>query len=74
MEGKLPGVLIFLVGCLILVFHKYFTKLIVEQQNKFWGFHFGERTFKITKLGLMMTGAGFIILGLLTLFQVLRFR
>ena len=33
-----------------------------------------ERTFKITKLGLMMTGAGFIILGLLMLFQVLRFR
>lgn len=53
----------------MVIFQKYFGKFIIVQQNKFWGFHFGDREAKITGTISVIVGIGFIILGLISILK-----
>lgn len=74
MDEILVGVISVFAGCLIVVLRKFFSNLIIKQQNKFWGFHFGEVTTKTTEFVSLIVGAGFIIMGLLFVFRIIRFK
>jgi hypothetical protein len=58
----------------ILFYHKAFTRLTIEQQNRFWGLHFGQKEIKITKIGAILAGAICIVLGLLSFSQMIHFK
>src|SRR3990172_12023267 len=74
LEEILVGTISLLVGCLLVVFRVSFAHKLIEQQNKFWGFHFAEGAIKATEFISLIVGAGFIILALLSIFQTIRFK
>jgi hypothetical protein len=74
MKETIIGIVSLSAGCLMMILNKLFARLVIEQQNKFWGFHFGQREIKITEVGSIITGIGFIVVGLLSLFQIIRFK
>ena len=62
------------IGVSLLVFHKQFAERCIEDQNRRWGSHFGEREVRRTKLVVIIVGLGFIIMALLCLFGIARVR
>lgn len=61
----LTGLILVLVGCLIIMLRNYFAKVIIEAQNRTWGFNFGEKEVVISKIVIIMTGFLFVLFGLL---------
>lgn len=74
MKEIIIGIISLSAGSFLVVFFKYFARFVVVQQNKFWGFHFGARGVKATETISVIVGIGFIIVGLLSLFQKIRFK
>ena len=74
MKETIIGMVALSVGILLVLFFKYFARFVVEQQNKSWGFHFGAREVKMTEIISVIVGIGFIIVGLLSLFQKIQFK
>ena len=74
MKETIIGVIVLSAGCLMTVFHKAFARLTIEGQNKFWGLRFGQKEIKITEIVSVIVGMGFIVLGFLSLFRIIRFR
>lgn len=74
MGGTIVGLISLLAGSFLVLAHRYFARFIVEQQNRFWGFHFGAREVKVAETVSIVVGLGFIAVGLLSLFQMIRFR
>lgn len=74
MEEIIVGLFSILIGCLMVVFHKPFARFSVKHQNKFWGFHFGDREVKATGIISMIVGIGFIIFGFLAILHIGKFR
>ncbi|MDH4161837.1 MAG: hypothetical protein OEW15_03995 [Nitrospirota bacterium] len=68
------GVMGLFIGFLLIYFNKQFARLLVEQQNKFWGFHFDHREIMISRIGAFIAGAGFVIAGLLMVFKIIHFK
>jgi len=62
------------IGILILVFHKSYARFIAEQQDSFWGFHFGVNSVKVTETISLIVGLGFVVFGLLSLFHILEMK
>jgi hypothetical protein len=74
MENIIYGLFFLLGGCLMLYFLKPLARLTIETQNKFWGFHFGNREIKNTSFIILVVGIGFLVAGLLSLFQIIQFK
>lgn len=74
MNKIISDVIAIVVGCLMVIFHKSFARLIIEQQNKFWGFHFGDREVKISGIISIIAGTGMIVLSLLSLLKIIPFK
>lgn len=73
-EEILVGSISLVVGVMTLVFRKSFAFKIIEFQNSVWGFHFGKTDIKIAKFVIVIVGIGAILFGLLSLFQIIRFK
>ena len=58
-----------LAGGSLIIFCKFFARLVIKQQNKFWGFHFGNHGIKVAEIVSIIVGIGFIIIGILSLFR-----
>lgn len=74
MENIIVGSISLLVGCLIVIFYKPLARLTIEIQNKFWGLDFGDAEIKTTRVVCAIVGTGFIIIGILSLLKVIRFK
>jgi hypothetical protein len=74
MRDVIPGCVALLVGCLLLLFHKASARRAMQDQNRLWGFHFGEREVRISQVISIIVGAGFAILGLLAILGIVHFR
>jgi hypothetical protein len=74
MKETIIGIISLSAGSFLVVFFKFFARFVIEQQNQFWGFHFGARGIKATETISIIIGISFIIVGLLTLFQMIRFK
>jgi hypothetical protein len=54
-------------GIFLLWFRKEFASFCIMDQNRLWGFRFGERTTRLTEVVVVVSGLGFVIFGLLAL-------
>lgn len=74
MSETIINIITLLVGLLMVLSRKTYARFIVKHQNKLWGFHFGERSTKISEVISVIVGAGLIIFSLLSFSGVIRFR
>ena len=74
MDETVVGIILLLVGCAMILWRDRFARKTIEEQNRVWGFRFGEREEKRTKLIVFVVGMGFIVFGLLALSGVWQFR
>jgi hypothetical protein len=65
------GLLISTLGVLIIVFREPFARMTVREQNRFWGFKFGESQVQISKVIAIIVGMGAFLIGLWTLVYAL---
>jgi hypothetical protein len=59
-------------GLAVIVFCDFFARQCVKWQNKTWGFHFGERAVKWSRIVIVLVGMGWIALALLALFGIIQ--
>lgn len=74
MEEIVLAVISGLIGCALVFFRVSFAGKVIEYQNKFWGFHFGESAAKATELISLIVGVGFIVVAFLSIFQIIRLK
>ena len=78
MGDKMKRTFIFLVGLSIgiylLVFRKQFARSCIKDQNRLWGFHFGEREVWISEIVAVIVGFGFILFAVLAALGVGRVK
>jgi hypothetical protein len=72
------GNIAFGLGCLImglvfLIFNKFIARWHIEIQNDLFGFHFGERERKATRIVAVLGGIFFSAVGSLVLLSALSF-
>jgi len=64
------SVLSLLVGCVLIFLRVPFARIVIEQQNKFWGFNFAEGALKTTQIVSLIVGVGFVIVGILPMLDI----
>jgi hypothetical protein len=74
MKDMAIGVFLFLIGTVMVIFHKPMARSIIEQQNAVWGFRFGKREIKGSEFITLVAGLATAIIGLLSFFQIIHFR
>ena len=55
----------------MILLRRRYAALCITSQNRFWGFRFGERSTRMTEMMVVLTGLGFIAIGLAALMSVL---
>jgi len=60
-----------LVGGILIIFGRKFAQLVIESQNKMWGFHFGKRELLITSILSFIIGAVLVVLNLSELIRTM---
>lgn len=71
MKSFIPGFFFTLFGLLAIIFRSQMARSTVEWNYKVLGIRFSERGYEISAL---VGGIIFVIIGILTLFQVIKFR
>jgi len=65
------GIILILVGCILLIFRRWFVHGSIDFQDRVYGFHFGgERVIKIYYLFVLVMGLFLIVYGMLVLFGI----
>jgi NADH:ubiquinone oxidoreductase subunit 5 (subunit L)/multisubunit Na+/H+ antiporter MnhA subunit len=62
------------IGSLLLLLRRPFGRFIVEQQNRAWGFKFGEHAVFSAATVSAIVGTGFVVVGLLAVIGLIKFR
>lgn len=68
MDDVFDGVVITLLGCVLILFRKRLGQMIVRNQNKTWGFSFGDVEAELSEAVAVFVGVTAIGLGMLRLF------
>jgi hypothetical protein len=68
------GFISVLVGLVMVILSKPLSRVAIESQNKFWGFNYGEEEIAVSRIVILIVGAGFIVVGLLAVFHIIRFK
>jgi hypothetical protein len=68
------GVIAILVGAFLIGWHKYFARRVAEDQKALWGFRFSPWTVRVTEAVVVVIGVGFLLVGFMALFQIIRFK
>jgi len=63
-----------LVGCELLLWRNRFAATVVKEQNRMWGFHFGEREERISVIVAIIVGFGFLGVGILGLLGFIHWK
>jgi hypothetical protein len=71
MESIVVGTVSVIVGIALVVFNERFARFAMAEQNRVWGFHFGEREVRITRYIAVLCGLVFVILGVITVAGIL---
>jgi hypothetical protein len=77
--NTLGGIFFTVLGLGFAIFYKFVGSKAAYSQQKFWSlFHFRieftETDIKRFQIGFLIIGLAFIVFGLLTIFQAIRFR
>jgi hypothetical protein len=74
MKDTIIGTISLIAGLAMVVFNKPFSHLQIKGQNEFWGFNFGMKEIAVSRIVILIVGIGFIIVGLLALSHMIRFK
>ena len=74
MENIIVGIVTISAGLYCILNRKKFSREIVADQNKYFGFHFGEKEIKRGYRFLPIFGVLLIILGILILIGIFKFK
>jgi len=69
---SIMNTLFVLAGVLLIVYKSRFARYAVKAQNKTWGFRFGRREEVMTEIIVALVAAGWIFLGILSLFKAIN--
>lgn len=61
-----------LVGVGLIVLRKRFARYTIRQQNRVWGFQFGENARRSAEVVALVVGVGFVTMGILATLGVIR--
>src|SRR5512139_2170958 len=64
----------FIAAVLALIFRDWFARQIIDFQNTVWGFNFGEREIKASKIAIIITGSAFILFDILAILGIIKLR
>jgi hypothetical protein len=70
MERVLFVIVALTFGTLTLWFRKGYAALIIKDQNRLWGFRFGERTTRLTEIVVVVIAMLALVAGLLAMLGV----
>jgi len=65
------GLVFLSMGLIFLVFNQFIARWHIQTQNLFFGFHFGERERKMTRIISILGGIFFSVVGSLVLLRAL---
>lgn len=65
---QLFGIIFVILGTVMAFFNKYLSRYAIDEQNRVWGFKFGEREIKITRPFILIGGILFSAIGISTFF------
>ncbi len=76
MEEKhyITSIISALVGLALLILPKRFAAAVVREQNRMWGFHFGQREERISIFMSILVGGGFLIIGIVGLLGLIHWK
>jgi hypothetical protein len=75
LQGHLFEVIIsFIVALLMIFFRDRLARLTIDFQNSAWGFHYGEREIIATKFVCVVVGCFVILLDILAVLGIIKFR
>jgi hypothetical protein len=74
LENIVYGLFGMIFGCILVFLNKPLALFALEYQNTLWGFRFDVSKIKSTRIIFIITGTGFIIVGLLSLLHIIQFR
>jgi purine-cytosine permease-like protein len=76
MEEKhyISSIISVLVGCALLMWRKQFAAAVAREQNRMWGFHFGQREERISLFMAIIVGIGFLTIGILGLLGLIYWK
>jgi hypothetical protein len=76
MEEKhyITSIISALVGCALLIWRKRFAAAVVREQNRMWGFRFGQREERISLFVATLVGIGFLTIGILGLLGLIHWK
>ena len=68
------GVLSCAVGIAAVILRANLAKLVVQEQNRFWGFRFGKRSITISEIVVLVWGIGLTAFGVLMILGVAKLK
>ena len=74
MLDTIVSIIAVLVGAACIVFSRGFARLVVSTQNAAWGFRFGSREERGSRVVLMIVGLGFVTIGVLALLGLIHWK
>lgn len=74
MGGSIVGIVALIVGLCLIVYRDRFAKYIIKNQNKTWGFKFADNEITSSKVILLVIGFMIIVIGLLSLLHIIKFK
>ncbi len=74
MKQVLLGLFAICIGCLLIFFRKAYARYVIREQNRIWGFKFGETQVKISEIVAILVGTGFIFWGIMVASGMGRLR
>jgi flagellar biosynthesis protein FlhB len=72
MRDVRSGIVLIAIGCALIIFRKWFARESVDAQNWTFGFHFGEKSIKMSYWFVPIMGLIFIIFGILVILGVFK--
>jgi hypothetical protein len=66
------SVIAMLVGVGLIIFRGRFAQYTIRQQNRVWGFRFGENATRSAEVVALIVGVGFLTIGILAILGVIQ--
>jgi len=74
MEHVFVGTVAVDAGLYLMIFREKSAKYIITKQNGFWGFKFADKGIQSSKIILFITGFLFMVFGILSLLNGIKFK
>ncbi len=66
------SVIAVLVGASLVLLRKRFAQYTIRQQNRVWGFRFGDSATRSAEVVALVVGIGFVAIGILATLGIIR--